>query len=97
MISIYWPYKTVPDWFESISFSGISNGTPTAKHMGFGVIISSKGELIVWHLFGYVISINGAGMDVKIKGGGNGVFMYCSLSSFIKKLTRGTDEPLKTK
>jgi hypothetical protein len=78
MFSFYWPGKRVPDWLESVEFSGTSSGVPTLRHSGFGVVISRGGQYHVYPFAGSFVTCDAAGMDVHIKGGGKGVVFHTS-------------------
>lgn len=88
MIRIYWPGKAVDTDVEKITFSGQSNGVPTAAHGGFGVMILRKSGWKVLGLCGSFVKIDGAGMWVTIDGQRGGVDYYPLRCAIVKYFTR---------
>lgn len=85
MIRLYWPGKSVPEYLEKIEFSGKSDGVPVVKHAGFGLIFKYRGVFYVWAISGVFIKVYGAGMSLKMKGGGNGVLYSRNLKWLIQQ------------
>lgn len=85
MIRFYWPGKSVPEYLEKIEFSGKSDGVPVVKHAGFGLILKYGGYFYAWGIVGTFIRVKGAGMSLKMKGGGNGVIYSKSIRWLIQQ------------
>lgn len=81
MISLYWPYKKIPEWFQKITATGPGAAKVKARHSGFGIIVSRDGEYHVYPLIGKCILITGSKedgqwVDLHVIGGGKGVVFH---------------------
>lgn len=83
----YWPGKAVPIWLERFNFKGESDGIPTARHGGFGLIVHANGSHHVYGMSGDFIRINGAGMSVTVSGQRGGVMYHTGLRRFLRAIS----------
>lgn len=86
MIRAYWPNKAIPSWLQKIEISEKEEGVTRIRHKGFGFIVKVKGRILVWHMSGYFIAIEGCRMPVKLTGQGRGVFIYLSFWPWISEI-----------